>query len=271
MRRRRGGGARGGAAAPRRLPLGDGRHALKRDLHDIVTAHDRASEALIVRQHPRRGAGLDLRRRGGRPAGRRAASSGSSTRSTAPPTSPAASPLVRLDRGRGRRRVVAGVIHDPVAGETFRGRPRGRLARTARPLTRRRRPDEGERSCSPSFPSRPPLRDVGERAPSRRTGAARRLPGAPQSRQRRAAARLCRGRMGRRHPRLLTNPWDVAAGALILERAGGRFVGLDAAATLAAAAFWRRDYSAWAPGRLSDPRPRGARVSRACRRAPTGG
>ena len=32
----------------------------------------------------------------------------------------------------------------------------------------------------------------------------------------------------------MTNPWDIAAGALILERAGGRFVALSRGATLAA-------------------------------------
>ena len=32
----------------------------------------------------------------------------------------------------------------------------------------------------------------------------------------------------------MTNPWDIAAGALILERAGGRFVALSRGETLAA-------------------------------------
>ena len=118
-------------------------------------------------------------------------------------------------------------MHAPVTGETFRADLSGAWL-DGRPLTAPARRREAEAVLLTSFPAARHYADLGAAAAAAAPRARRALPRAARPRQRRAAARLGRRRLGRRHARLRTNPWDVAAGALILDRAGGRFVGLSA-------------------------------------------
>jgi myo-inositol-1(or 4)-monophosphatase len=123
--------------------------------------------------------------------------------------------------------LVAGVILDPMAGDLFTGGFDGAF-RNGEKLTARAAADEARAVLLTSFPNARHLRDFGIGAHEAhaelldRFQAIRNL-GSGALHLAHVAAGWSDAVLG-----FSTNPWDVAAGILILERAGGRYVGIGA-------------------------------------------
>ena len=194
----------------------------KRDLHDIVTEHDKASEKQII--------SVIL-----------AAVSDST--------------IVGEEGGKsctGRvhwyisiaavieGRVVAGVIYNPVAGDLFSAHLSGAWL-NGRPLIARASTDEVSATIVSSFPSAHDLELFGTEALTAhgklldRFQAVRNL-GSAALDLAHVAAGWADATMG-----FSTSPWDVAAGVLILEQAGGSYFGYSKGA-LESPSFLAPDY-----------------------------
>ena len=163
---------------------------------------------------PRRAAGTTARARAG---------AGSSTRSTAPPTTPTAT---RASASRSASSATAsaplGVVYDPLLDELYHAvRGGGRLPqRTADPRSR------GGRARTLAARDRLRLRRARQRASTTSTTSRAFLKRTRALRRDGSAALdLCYVASGRLdgYWELKLQPWDVAAGALIVEEAGGRF------------------------------------------------
>ena len=122
--------------------------------------------------------------------------------------------------------VVAGAVHDPMSGHTFSADDDGARL-DDRPLRLPTAPAEAGATVVSSFPGAVDLSLFG---PAALDGCAE-LIGAV-----RTVRNMGSGALGLVHVAagwadatfdLNTNPWDVAAGSLILRRAGGRYVGFD--------------------------------------------
>ena len=230
---RRGRGARGGADASRRLPLGDGVQHQARPATTSSPCTTGPRRRRSSGTDPRRGAGLGHRRRGGRRQGEGRVVwyvdpiDGTTNFARGLPTW-CVSIAAEVDG-----EVVAGVVHAPVTGETFRADLAGAWLGDA-PLTAGAGPRVGG-GAADELPGRPALRGArGGRLRARTGRSPRRFlslrdPGTGALQLAWVAAGWADATLG-----FMTNPWDIAAGALILERAGGRFVALSRGETLAA-------------------------------------
>ena len=205
----------------------------KRDAHDIVTAHDRASEVALS-AHIRAAVpeSTIVGEEGGRQGRGRVVwyvdpIDGTTNFARGLPTW-CVSIAADVDGA-----LVAGVVHAPVTGETFRADLSGAwLGDTPLPAGARAR--EREAVLLTSFPVARHYAALGEAAfaPHRALAEAflsLRDPGTGALQLAWVAAGWADATLG-----FMTHPWDIAAGALILERAGGRFVALSRGATLAA-------------------------------------
>jgi len=200
--------------------------ATKRDRHDIVTEHDRASEAAIA-THIRSavpGSAI-VGEEGGRQGEGRVVwyvdpIDGTTNFARGLPTW-CVSIAAEVDGA-----VVAGVVHAPVTGETFRADLSGAWLGAA-PLSAGARVREQEAVLLTSFPVARHYAALGDAAfaPHRELAEAflsLRDPGTGALQLAWVAAGWADATLG-----FMTNPWDIAAGALILDRAGGRFVALS--------------------------------------------
>jgi myo-inositol-1(or 4)-monophosphatase len=206
----------------------------KRDAHDIVTEHDRASEAAIAAAIRAAVPGSVIV---GEEGGRRGEGrvtwyvdpiDGTTNFARGLPTW-----CVSI-AAEVEGRVVAGVVHAPVTGETFRADLSGAWLGDAA-LAAPARPREAEAVLLTSFPVARHYAALGEAAfaPHRALAEAflsLRDPGTGALQLAWVAAGWADATLG-----FMTNPWDIAAGALILERAGGRFVALSGGETADAA------------------------------------
>lgn len=200
--------------------------ATKRDLHDIVTLHDRASEAAIARSI--RGAvpaSVIVGEEGGRQGEGRVVwyvdpIDGTTNFARGLP-SWCVSIAAEVDGA-----LVAGVVHAPLTGETFRADLSGAWLGAA-PLAAGARAREEEAVPLTSFPVARHYAALGGAASAPHRALAEaflslRDPGSGALQLAWVAAGWADATLG-----FMTNPWDIAAGALILERAGGRFVALS--------------------------------------------
>jgi myo-inositol-1(or 4)-monophosphatase len=214
----------------------------KRDLHDIVTEHDRASEkAIVARIRAEVPDSTIVGEEGGRQG------DGAVVWHVDPidGTTNFARGLPQWCVSIGvevKGALVAGVVHAPATGETFTADLSGAW-RNGAPLAARARPTEAEAVLLTGFPNARHLDDVGDAAyPAHRDLVERFLAlrnlGSGALHLAWVAAGDVDATLG-----FATNPWDVAAGIFILERAGGRFVGLSAGAP-AAVAHLADDYYA---------------------------
>ncbi len=205
----------------------------KRDAHDIVTAHDKASETALV-AHIRAAVpdSTIVGEEGGRQGSGRVIwyvdpIDGTTNFACGLPQW-CVSIGVEVDG-----RLVAGVVHAPALGETtvadFSGARRNGTA-----ITARARPSEAEAVLLTSFPNARHYEEVGDAAfVPHRTLADRffalRNFGSGAIHLATVAAGDADAKLG-----FATNSWDIAAGVFILEQAGGRFVGLSGGETVAA-------------------------------------
>lgn len=202
----------------------------KRDFHDIVTEHDRASEeriaSIIFREVPDSAiVGEEGGRRG----------SGSVVWYVDPidGTSNFARGIAQwcvsiaavIDDD-----IVAGVVFDPMAGNLFSASLDGAWL-NGQPITARAFAEEQRATLLTSFPNARNINDLGERAfdcqvDLLRSFMAVRNLGSGALNLAHIAAGWSDATLG-----LSTNPWDVAAGILILRQAGGAYHGFDAGIT----------------------------------------
>jgi len=208
--------------------------AVKRDAHDIVTAHDKASEAVIsARILAAVSDSTILGEEGGRQGGGRVVwhvdpIDGTTNFARGLPQW-CVSIGVEVDG-----RLVAGVVHAPALGETTVADLAG-ARRNGRAIAAAARATEAEAVLLTSFPNAHHYEEIGDAAfaPHRqlvdRFLALRNL-GSGAIHLAALAAGEADAKLG-----FATNPWDIAAGVFILERAGGRFVGLSAGEPVGAA------------------------------------
>lgn len=202
-------------------------HDTKRDFRDIVTEHDRASEeriaSVIFREVPDSAmVGEEGGRRGG----------GSVVWYVDPidGTSNFARGIAQwcvsiaaaLDD-----EIVAGVVFDPMAGNLFSASLDGAWL-NGRPIAARAFAEERQATLLTSFPNARNVRDLGGKAfdcqvDLLRSFMAVRNLGSGALNLAHVAAGWSDATLG-----LSTNPWDVAAGILILRQAGGVYRGFDA-------------------------------------------
>jgi len=221
-------------------------HDFKRDSHDIVTVHDRASEenisAFIMAAVP--DSTIIGEETGERGTGR--------VRWYIDPIDGTSNfargialwcvSIAAVVNGR----VVAGVIYDPVAGDVFAADLSGAWL-NSKPLIARACEEESAATIVSSFPNAQDLDLLGAEALDvhgtlvREFQAVRNL-GSGALNLAHVAAGWADATMG-----FATNPWDVAAGVLILERAGGSYHGY-AAGALASPNFLAPDYYAVGSG-----------------------
>lgn len=198
----------------------------KRDLHDIVTEHDRASErqivSLIMRDVPD---STVIGEEGGRQGDGAVVwliDPIDGTTNFARGIACWCVSIAAVVSGR----IVAGVIYDPVAGNLFSADLGGAWL-NGTPLRARAVADEHKAVLLSSFPNPRHLKDFGERALAAQVElldsllAIRNL-GSGALQLAHVAAGWSDATLG-----FSTNPWDVAAGILILEQAGGLYEGLD--------------------------------------------
>ncbi len=207
----------------------------KRDAHDIVTLHDRASETAIVAFIRAALPGSSIvGEEGGRQGEGRIVwyvdpIDGTTNFARGLPGW-CVSIAAEVDG-----EIVAGVVHVPLTGETFRADLSGAWLHDT-PLGAPARRREAEAVLLTSFPAARHYGELGEAAttPHRQLAdafLALRDPGTGALQLAWVAAGWADATLG-----FMTNPWDIAAGALILDRAGGRFVALSGGETVAAAA-----------------------------------
>jgi myo-inositol-1(or 4)-monophosphatase len=143
-------------------------------------------------------------------------------------------------------RLVAGVIHAPARGETTTADLSGAW-KNGQPIIASARPTEEEAVLLTSFPNARHFEEIGAGAygPHRRLverfRALRNL-GSGAIHLAAVAAGEADAMLG-----FATNPWDIAAGVFILEQAGGRFLGLSGGEDVAAA-HWADDFIATGAG-----------------------
>jgi myo-inositol-1(or 4)-monophosphatase len=201
--------------------------ATKRDPHDIVTPHDRASEAVIAARILAAVPDSTIVGEEGGPQG-----SGRIVWYVDPIDG-----TTNFARGLPgwcvsiaaavHGEVVAGAIHVPLTGETFRADRSGAWL-NGRPLAAPARSREAQAVLLTSFPAARHHAALGPAAaPAHRALAesflALRDPGSGALQLAWVAAGWADATLG-----FDTSPWDIAAGALILTRAGGRFTALTA-------------------------------------------
>jgi myo-inositol-1(or 4)-monophosphatase len=203
----------------------------KRDAHDIVTAHDRASEAAIAACIRAAVPGSTIvGEEGGRQGEGRVVwyvdpIDGTTNFARGLPGW-CVSIAAEVDGA-----VVAGVVHVPVTGETFRADLSGAWLHD-KPLAASARRREAEAVLLTSFPTARHYDEVGDAAAAAHRDLAEaflalRDPGTGALQLAWVAAGWADATLG-----FMTNPWDIAAGALILTQAGGRFVALSAGETV---------------------------------------
>ena len=218
----------------------------KRDLHDIVTEHDRASEQEIVSVITRHVPDSTII---GEEGGRQGDGSVvwmvdpiDGTTNFARGIAYWCVSIAAVISGR----IVAGVIYDPVAKNMFCADLGGAWLNGV-PLRANAVADEHKAVLLSSFPNPRHLKDFGERALAAQVEllnsllAIRNL-GSGALQLAHVAAGWADATLG-----FSTNPWDVAAGMLILEQAGGRYEGLDGGSS-SAPAFLAPDYLAVGAG-----------------------
>lgn len=200
----------------------------KRDAHDLVTEHDRESEERITER-------LLAALPGSRVLGEEGGSRGSSEARVEWHVDPIDG-TVNFAAGIAfwcvsvaaavEGVVVAGAIHDPMSGAVFSADLGGASLDGSR-LAVNGSPAESEAMVVSSFPGAIDLDLFGPAA----LEACEELLGAV-----RTLRSMGSGALGLAHVAagwadatfdLNTNPWDVAAGSLILQQAGGRYVGFD--------------------------------------------
>lgn len=199
---------------------------IKRDFHDIVTEHDRASEeriaSVIFREVPDSAmVGEEGGRRGG----------GSVVWYVDPidGTSNFARGIAQWCVSIAAavdEEIVAGVVFDPMAGNLFAASLDGAWL-NGRPIQARAYPGERQATLLTSFPNARNINDFGAmvhgcQAELLRAFQATRNLGSGALNLAHIAAGWADATLG-----LSTNPWDVAAGILILRQAGGVYRGLD--------------------------------------------
>lgn len=198
----------------------------KRDLHDIVTIHDRASEerirSIIFSEIPD---STFVGEEGGKEGDGAVVWYVDPIDGTSNFASGIAHWCVSI-AAAVEGELVAGVIFDPIARNLFSADLGGARLNDV-PIMCRARVDEGKAVLLTGFPNARHVRDVGDRAFGAQAElldschAVRNL-GSGALHLAHLAAGWADATMG-----LSTNPWDVAAGILILRQAGGRFVGLE--------------------------------------------
>lgn len=220
----------------------------KRDMHDIVTVHDRASEeqiaSVILAAVP--GSTLVGEEGGSRGAGRVHwyVDPIDGTSNFARGIALWCVSIAAVIEGR----VVAGVIYNPVAGEVFSADLNGAWLNN-QPLFARASGDELAATIVSSFPNAQDLELFGTEALNVHATllhdfqAVRNL-GSGALNLAHVAAGWADATMG-----FATQPWDVAAGVLILEQAGGTYYGYSTGA-LKSPSFLSPDY--FAVGRGAD-------------------
>jgi myo-inositol-1(or 4)-monophosphatase len=197
----------------------------KRDLHDIVTEHDKAAEGRIVSHILRQFPDSTILGEEGGTTGNGAVHwyvdpIDGTTNFACGIAHWCVSIAAAIDG-----QLVAGVILDPMAGDLFTGSIDGAF-RNDVPLAARAADDETRAVLLTSFPNARHFRDIGNDALTAQTElfdrflALRNL-GSGALHLAHVVAGWADAVLG-----FSTNPWDVAAGILILERAGGRYVGL---------------------------------------------
>ena len=198
----------------------------KRDIHDIVTAHDRASEAAIVARIRAAVPGSTIvGEEGGRQGDGRVVWYVDPIDGTTNFARGLPGWCVSI-AAEVEGVVVAGVVHVPLTGETFRADLSGAwLHDTA--LTADARRLEQDAVLLTSFPAARHYHELGEAVAQPRRQLAEafhalRDPGAGALQLAWVAAGWADATLG-----FMTHPWDIAAGALILSQAGGRFVALS--------------------------------------------
>jgi myo-inositol-1(or 4)-monophosphatase len=198
----------------------------KRDLHDIVTAHDRASEerisAFIFSQVPD---STFVGEEGGRQGGGRVTWYVDPIDGTTNFARGIANWCVSI-AAVADGELLAGVILDPVACNLFSADRSGAWLNGS-PLAARAYPEEERAVLLTSFPNARHVEDYGQpvfeaQAELLDAFLATRNLGSGALQLAHVAAGWADATLG-----FSTNAWDVAAGILILEQAGGRFVGLD--------------------------------------------
>lgn len=218
----------------------------KRDAHDIVTIHDRASEEALVAVI--RAAVPDstiVGEEGGRQGDGRVVwhidPIDGTTNFARGLADWCISIGVEVDG-----RLVAGVVHTPARGETTTADLSG-ARKNGRPIRSAARATEAEAVLLTSFPNARHYEEIGDAAcaPHRtlveRFQSLRNL-GSGAIHLAMLAAGEADAMLG-----FATNPWDIAAGVFILEQAGGRLTGLSAGEPVAAA-HWADDFLATGAG-----------------------
>ena len=212
----------------------------KRDLHDIVTEHDKASEKQIISVILAAVSDSTI-------VGEEGGKSGTGrvhwyidpidgTLNFARGIALWSVSIAAVIEGR----VVAGVIYNPVAGDLFSAHLSGAWL-NGRPLIARASTDEVSATIVSSFPSAHDLELFGTEALTAhgklldRFQAVRNL-GSAALDLAHVAAGWADATMG-----FSTSPWDVAAGVLILEQAGGSYFGYSKGA-LESPSFLAPDY-----------------------------
>jgi myo-inositol-1(or 4)-monophosphatase len=206
----------------------------KRDAHDIVTVHDRASEVALAGRI--RGAVPDsaiVGEEGGRQGAGRVVwyvdPIDGTTNFARGLAQWCVSIGVEVDG-----RLVAGVVHAPALGEITTADLSGAW-RNGAPIAARARPTEAEAVLLTSFPNARHYEEIGDAACAPHRELVDRFLSIRNYGS--GAIHLAALAAGEADAKLgfATHAWDIAAGLFILERAGGRFVGLSAGEPVAAA------------------------------------
>lgn len=199
---------------------------LKRDAHDIVTAHDKASEkAIVARIREAVPDSTIIGEEGGRQGEGRVRWYVDPIDGTTNFARGLPQWCVSIGVEIGGA-LVAGVIHAPAVGETFTADLSGAWRNGAR-LSAPARGSEAEAVLLTSFPNARHYEEIGQAAPGPHRELVERFLALRNFGS--GALHLAWVAAGDADATLgfATNSWDVAAGVFILERAGGRFVGLS--------------------------------------------
>ena len=221
-------------------------YTYKRDLHDIVTEHDKASEARI-RAVIMAGApdSTIIGEEGGEQGTGRVRWYVDPIDGTANFARGLAHWCVSIAAAIDGR-IVAGVVFDPVARNLFSADLGGAYLNGVT-LTAKAFPDEHKATLIASFPSARHIKLYGQlaldgQAELLNAFLSMRNLGSAALNLASVAAGWADATMG-----FKTSPWDVAAGLLIVEQAGGRYVGLRDGANVDQA-FMAPDYMAFGKG-----------------------
>lgn len=218
----------------------------KRDAHDIVTAHDRAAEKRIVSTILQALPDSTIvGEEGGRQGNGQVVWYVDPIDGTSNFARGIAFWCVTIAASVGGK-LVAGVIHDPIAGNTFSADLGGAWLNGKR-LEARAAASEERAMLLTSFPNARHIGLYGDKGLAAQVElldaflALRNL-GSGALQLAHVAAGWADAALG-----FQTNPWDVAAGILILEQAGGRYAGHDLG-TVSEPSFLAHDYFAVGAG-----------------------